>query len=144
MAVLGGLMVGAPITALHAANRNVAVEDIQIVGTPKLFVERPGTGSGYDSAWVIFRTRPHLQVVRQVVTDLRGLRGRSYTADGALNCVRSTVIHAAPVVKPGARYRVRFYARKGRSGKAGTLVATRTLLARRFDASRNGVPRCGS
>jgi hypothetical protein len=146
MAVLGALMLGAPMTALSAAGGSVPIEDIEITGTLKLFVERPGTGAGYDAAWVVFQTRPHLRVVRQVVPEVRGLRGRSYTADGAPNCVRSTVIHAAGVVKPGARYRVRFYGRMGRAGKADTLLTTRTLMARRFESARKhpSVPRCGS
>jgi hypothetical protein len=146
IAVLGVLMLGAPITALHAAGGAVPVEDIQIVGTPKLFVERPGTGAEYHAAWVVFQTRPRLHVVRQVVVEVRGARGRSYTASGAPNCVRSTIINAAGLVKPGTRYRARFYARKGRTGNADTLIATRTLVARTFNAPRThfSTPRCGS
>jgi hypothetical protein len=146
MAVLGALSLGAPMTALYAAGGSVPVEDIQIVGSPKLFVERPGTGAGYDAAWVVFQTRPRLHVVRQVVPEVRGLRGRSYSADGAPNCVRSTVIHAAGLVKPGTRYRVRFHGRNGRAGDADTLLTTRTLVAHRFESSRPhpSVPRCGS
>jgi hypothetical protein len=146
MAVLGAILLGAPMTALYAAGRSVPVEDIHIVGSPKLVVERPGTGAGYDAAWVVFQTRPHLHVVRQVVPEVRGLRGRSYSAAGAPNCVRSTVIHAAALVKPGTRYRVRFYGREGRAGDADTLLTTRTLVAHRFESSRThpSVPRCGS
>jgi hypothetical protein len=145
-AILAALTIGAPVNALRAADGTVPVEDIQIAGTPKLFVERPGTGAGYNAAWVVFQTRPRLHVVRQVVVEVRGLRGRSYSAAGAPNCVRSTVIHAASVLRPGAKYRVRFYARKGRAGKADTLLATRTIVAHRFDSPRDHptVPRCGS
>ena len=144
--ILAVLTIGAPATALRAAGGTVPVEDIQIAGAPKLFVERPGTGAGYNAAWVVFQTRPHLHVGRQVVVEVRGLRGRSYGAAGAPNCVRSTVIHAASVLRPGAKYRVRFYARKGRAGKADTLLATRTVVAHRFDSPREHptVPRCGS
>jgi hypothetical protein len=145
-AILAVLMIGAPVTALHAAGGTIPVEDIQIAGTPKLFVERPGSGGGYNAAWVVFQTRPHLHVGRQVVVEVRGLHGRSYGAAGAPNCVRSTVIHASSVLRPGAKYRVRFYARKGHTGKADTLLATRTLVAHRFDSSREHptAPRCGS
>ena len=145
-AVLAALTLAAPAAALQAAGGTVPVEEIQIAGTPKLLVERPGRGAGYDAAWVVFQTRPHLHVVRQVVVEVRGLRGRSYSAAGAPDCVRSTVIHAAGVLRPGARYRVRFYARKGRTGKAATLLATRSLVAHRFDSPREHptVPRCGS
>ena len=145
-AVLATLTLGAPVAALQAAGGTVPVEDIEIAGTPKLFVERPGRGAGYDAAWVVFQTRPHLHVARQVVVEVRGLRGRSFGAAGVPNCVRSTVIHAANVLRPGAKYRVRFYARKGRAGKAATLLATRTLVAHRFESSRARptVPRCGS
>jgi hypothetical protein len=144
--ILAVLTIGAPVTALRAAGGAVPVEDIQIAGAPKLFVERPGTGAGYNAAWVVFETDPHLHVARQVVVEVRGLRGRSFGAAGAPNCVRSTVIHAASVLRPGAKYRVRFYARKGRGGKADTLLATRTVVAHRFDSSREHptVPRCGS
>jgi hypothetical protein len=146
IAVLGVLAVGAPTAALHAAGGTVPIEDIEIVGTPKLFVERPGTGAGYNAAWVVFQTRPHLHVARQVVVELRGLRGNTYSSRGAPNCIRATVIHAASVVKPGARYRVRFYGREHRAGKADTLVATHTLVAHRFDTPRShpSSPRCGS
>jgi hypothetical protein len=145
-AILAALMIATPVTALRAAGGTVPVEDIQIAGAPKLFVERPGTGAGYNAAWVVFQTRPHLHVGRQVVVEVRGLRGRSYGAAGAPNCVRSIVIHAASVLRPGVKYRVRFYARKGRTGKADTLLATRTLVAHRFDSSREHptAPRCGS
>ena len=145
-AVLGALMLGAPVTALQAAGGTVPVGDIQIVGTPKLFVERPGAGAGYHAAWVVFQTRPRLHVVRQVVVEIHGARGRSYTASGAVNCVRSTILNAAGLVKPGTRYRVRFYGRKGRTGRADTLIATRTLVAHTFNAPRQhfSTPRCGS
>jgi hypothetical protein len=145
-AVLAALMLGAPMTALHAAGGTIPVGDIKIVGTPKLFVERPGTGAGYHAAWVVFQTRPRLHVVRQVVVEVRGLRGRSYTASGGANCVRSTILNAASLVKPGARYRVRFYGRKGRTGNADTLIATRTLVAHTFGAPRThlSTPDCGS
>jgi hypothetical protein len=146
IAILAVLTIGAPVTALRAAGGTVPVEDIQIAGAAKLFVERPGTGAGYNAVWIVFQTRPHLHVARQVVVEIRGLRGRSYGAAGAPDCVRSTVIHAASVVRPGAKYRVGFYARKGRTGKADTLLATRTVVARRFDSPREHprVPRCGS
>jgi FtsP/CotA-like multicopper oxidase with cupredoxin domain len=146
MAVLGALMLGTPMTALHAAGGTVPVQDIQIVGTPKLFIERPGTGAGYHAAWVVFQTRPHLHVVRQVVVEVRGARGRSYTASGAPNCVRSTILNATSLVKPGGRYRVRFYAGKSRTAHADTLITTRSLVARTFKAPSKhySTPHCGS
>jgi hypothetical protein len=107
VAVLAALTIGAPVTALRASGGTVAVEDIQIVGTPKLFVQRPGSGAGYDAAWVVFKTRPHLHVARQVVVEVRDLPGRSYGASGAPNCVRSTVIQADRAIRPGATYRLR-------------------------------------
>jgi hypothetical protein len=90
--------------------------------------------------------RPHLHVARQVVVEVRGLRGRSFGAAGAPDCVRSTVIHAASVLRPGAKYRVRFYARESRAGKASTLLATHTVAAHRFDSPREHPtsPRCGA
>jgi hypothetical protein len=146
MAVLGALMLGAPMTPLHAAGGTVPVQDIQIVGTPKLYVEPPGTGAGYHAAWVVFQTRPRLHVVRQIVVEVRSLRGRSYTASGAPNCVRSTILNAASLVKPARRYRVRFYARKGRTGNADTLIAAHNLVAQTYNAPREhfSTPRCGS
>jgi hypothetical protein len=144
--VLAALTIGAPVTALRASGGTVPVEDIQIAGTPKLFVERPGSGAGYNAAWVVFTTRPHLHVVRQVVVEVRDLLGSSYSASGAPSCVRSTIIQANRAIRPGARYRVRFAARRGRTGKTLTLPATRTLVAHRFDSPRSDpkVPHCGS
>jgi hypothetical protein len=128
LAVLAALAIGAPVTALHAAGGDVAVKDIRIAGTPTLFFERPGTHAGGDIAWVVFQTRPRLRVVRQVVVELRGRRGRSHTARGA-NCVRSAIRQGAIGLKHGTKYRVRFYGRPGRFGDADTLLATRTLVA---------------
>ena len=144
--VLAALTIGAPVTALRAAVGTVPVEDIQIAGTPKLFVERPGSGAGYNAAWVVFTTRPHLHVARQVVVEVGDLLGRSYGGSGAPNCVRSTIIQANHAIRPGATYRVRFSARQGATGKAVTLLATRTLVAHRFDSPRGHptVPRCDS
>jgi len=144
IATLAAVAVCLPAAALHAASGAVDVEDIRIVGTPKLHVERPGSGAGYNSAWVVFRTSERLHVVRQVVAEVRGRRGRSYTAKGAPNCVRSTVIQAAKLVKPGNRYRVRFYGRPDRAGEARALLKTYTLTARRFTppAGSFGVPHC--
>ncbi|MDQ3722967.1 MAG: hypothetical protein M3376_07860 [Actinomycetota bacterium] len=144
LALLAVLATGAPATALHADSGRVAVEDIEIAGTPRLYVEQPGRGAGYNAAWIVFRTRPHLHVARQVVAEVRGLRGRSYGGAGAPNCVRSTVIQANKLVKPGQRYRVRFYVRPGAHGTATTLLKSVTLTASRFDSSRArpSVPRC--
>lgn len=144
LVALAAIAVTLPAAALHAASGTVDVEDIRIVGTPTLHVERPGSGAGYNSAWVVFRTGERLHVVRQIVTELRGRRGRSYTAKGARTCVRSTVINVAKLVKPGHRYRVRFYGRPGRAGEAKTLLKTFTLTARRFapPSGRFSVPHC--
>ncbi len=142
--LLSALALGVPVGAPHAATGAVAVDDIEIVGTPKLYVEAPGTGAGYNAAWVVFRTRPHLHISRQVVVEIRGLKGRSYGGSGAPNCVRSTVIQANRLVKRGHRYRVRFYVRPGSHGTATTLRKTITLTARHFATSRGrvSVPRC--
>ncbi|MEA2190212.1 MAG: hypothetical protein QOI73_333 [Solirubrobacteraceae bacterium] len=144
LAALAALAVVLPAAALHAASGTVDVEDIRIVGTPTLHVERFGSGAGYNSAWVVFRTSERLHVVRQIVAEVHGLRGRSYTASGARTCVRSTVISAAKVIKPGNSYRVRFYGRPGSTGAAKTLLKTATLTARRFvaPAGRFSVPHC--
>lgn len=138
------LALGFPIGAPQAATGAVAVSDIEIAGTPKLYVESPGRGAGYNAAWIVFRTRPHLHIARQVVVEVRGLRGRSYGRAGAANCVRSTVIQGNTRVKHGNTYRVRFYARPGAHGTARTLRRTVTLAAHRFESSRAkpSVPRC--
>ena len=141
LAALGlGGFVGAP----QAAGGAVAVEDIEIVGAPKLYVQPRGGGAGYNSAWIVFRTRPHLHISRQVVVEIRGLKGRSYGGSGAPNCVRSTVIQANRLVKRGHRYRVRFYARPGSHGTATALRKTITLTARHFPSPPGSasVPRC--
>ena len=133
-----------PAGAPHAATGAVAVDEIEIAAAPKLYVEPPGAGAGYNAAWIVFRTRPHLHISRQVVVEIRGLKGRSYGGSGAPNCVRSTVIQANKLVKRGHRYRVRFYARPGSHGTATTMLKTITLTARHF-ASPPGsasVPRC--
>ncbi len=134
----------APAGAPHAATGAVPVDDITIAGTPRLHVEAPGTGAGYNAAWITFRTSPHLHISRQVVVEIRGLKGRSYGGSGAPNCVRSTVIQANRLVKRGHRYRVRFYARPGSHGTATTLLKTITLTARHFASPRGraSVPRC--
>jgi hypothetical protein len=137
------LAIGAPVAALQADPRGVSVEDITIVGTPTLYVERPADGAAPNvGAWVVFRTQPHLRVVGQVVVEVQGLRGHSHTGRGAPDCVRATVL-AGGVLKPGSRYRVRFYGRSARAGKVEALLATRTLTAHRFrPAGRTSVPRC--
>lgn len=146
MAALAALTVGAPVAGLQAAAGGVAVEDIRIVGAPKLYFERPGADRFGEIAWVVFETRPHLRVVRQVVVELRGRRGRSYSASGAPNCVRSAILQGAVGLKPSAKYRVRFYGRRGAHGRADTLLATRTLVARGVGSPgrRPPVPRCAS
>jgi len=143
LAVLAPLTIGAPAAALHAASGGVDVKDIRIAGTPKLFFERPGSDPGGDIAWVVFQTRPRLRVVRQVVVDVRGRRGRSVTARGA-NCIRSAILQGAVGLKHGAQYRVRFYGRPGRVGEANTLLATRTIVARGLGSpgKRPSVPNC--
>jgi hypothetical protein len=143
--LLAAVMIGAPIAALHAASGNVAVKDIQIAGDPKLFFERPGADPGGDIAWVVFQTRPRLRVVRQVVVEARGRRGRSHTA-GRPNCVRSAILQGAVGLRHGAKYRVRFYGRPGRFGKADTVLATRTLVARGLGSpgKRPSPPNCRS
>jgi hypothetical protein len=51
----------------------------------------------------------------------------------------------AQVVRPGAKYRVRFYGRRAAGGKM-TLPATHTLPAHRFARPVSGLPgpRCAS
>ena len=142
--VLAALTIGAPVKALHAKGPTpTPLHQIAISGTPRLLVEKPG-GAGYDSAWVIFRTSTRMQVTRQVVTRVRDLTGRSYGDGGQPNCIRSTVIGGAKVVRPGVRYRVEFFVRKGRAGPATRLLATHRLIARRHVVPRGRVspPRC--
>ena len=74
-------------------------------------------GAGYNAAWIVFRTRPHLHIARQVVVEIRGLKGCSYGGSGAPNCVRATDIQASQLVTRGHRYRVRFYARRARTAR---------------------------
>jgi hypothetical protein len=145
ISVLAVVMIGAPVAALHAAGGNVAVKDIRITGDPKLFFERPGADPGGDIAWVVFQTRPRLRVVRQVVVEARGRRGRSFTA-GRPNCVRSAILQGAVGLRHGAKYRVRFYGRPGRFGKADTVLTTRTLVARGLGSpgKRPSPPNCRS
>jgi hypothetical protein len=141
--VLGVLAL--PAAAPLASSGNVAVDDIKIVGTPVLYVQRPVSSHTYNAAWVIFRTSPHLHEARQVVVELKGRSGRSFGNAGARNCVRSTIIQVARLVKPGATYRVRFYGR-ARVGGDRTLLRTYALAAHRFASSpRNpSSPRCSS
>jgi hypothetical protein len=129
-----------------AATGTIPIAQIRIVGTPTLYVQAPsGTGTGYNSAWVTFRTSPHLHVALQLVTEVRGLLGRSFGVAGPRNCVRSTIINAVGVVKPGSRYRVQILARAGQFGKATTVVGSYTLAAHAFaSTARNPkVPTCG-
>jgi hypothetical protein len=138
LATLAGLTVGAPVAALQAQTPRTPVQSIRIVGTPTLHVDTANASHGYKSAWILFRTSPHLHGPRQVVVRVHGMSGRSYGNAGARNCVRSTIIHAANVLKPGRKYRVQFYARAGAHGQATRLALTRTLVVR--GASR--LPRC--
>ena len=143
LAVLA-VVLAAPASSPLAAGGAVPVEQIAILGTPKLYVEPPGRGAGYNAAWIVFRTRPHLHIARQVVVEVRGLRARSFGRAGAPNCLRSTVIQANKVVKHANTYRVRFYARPGSHGTASTLLRTVRLPAHRFASApgRPSVPRC--
>lgn len=145
IAVLAVLTIGAPVAALYGASASVDVKDIRVVGTPKLYFERAGADPGGDIAWVVFQTRPRVRVVRQIVVEVRGKRGRSFTARGA-NCIRSAILQGAVGLRHGAKYRVRFYGRAGRFGNADTLVATRTLVARGLGSRGEpaAAPSCGS
>lgn len=134
--------VGAP----QAATGVVPVANLKIVGTPKLYVERPGAGGGYDSAWVVLQTSSHLHVVRQILVTVRDLVGESYSTSGAPNCVRSTILQGNRVVQAGRRYGVQVYGRANRSAKEKRLLGTYTLAAHRFDTPRKhpSSPNCGS
>jgi hypothetical protein len=129
-----------------AATGTIPIAQIRIVGTPTLYVQAPpGTGTGYNSAWVTFRTSPHLHVALQLVTEVRGLLGRSFGVAGPRNCVRSTIINAVGIVKPGSRYIVQILARAGQFGKATTVLGSYTVAAHAFaSTARNPrVPTCG-
>ena len=139
-AVLAALAVGVSVAASQASTRAVEVKDITIVGTPVLYVQRPVSRSTYNAAWVVFKTKPHLHEPRQLVTELKGHRGRSFGRAGGPDCIRSTVIQLAQLVRPGAKYRVRFYGRRSVGGDM-TLLATHTLAAHRWSSTRP-VPRC--
>ena len=110
-----------------------------------LYVQRPVSDGTYNAAWVIFRTRPHLHEPRQVLVELKGKRGRSRGNAGARDCMRSRIIHVARLVRPGAKYRVRFYGRRTVGGDK-TLLRTYTLAAHRFTRSPASAtaPRCSS
>ncbi len=142
---LGALAMGLPGAASQAASGTVEVKDIKIVGTPVLYVQRPVSGRTYNSAWVLFRARPHLHEARQVVVELKGKRGRTFGNAGPRDCLRSTIIQVARLVKPGAKYRVRFYGRRTVGGEQ-TLLRTYTLAAHRFERSiaSASTPRCSS
>jgi hypothetical protein len=140
IATLAALTVGAPVAALQAQTPRTPVHAIRIVGTPTLHVDTANASHGYKSAWVLFRTSPHLHEPRQVVVRVHGMSGRSFGNAGARNCVRSTIIRAANVLRPGAKYRVQFHVRAGAHGKTTRIALTRTLVAR--GASR--LPRCSS
>ena len=58
------------------------------------------------------------------------------------DCIRSTVIQVAQLVRPGAKYRVRFYGRRSVGGDM-TLLVTHTLAAHKWSSTRTG-PRCSS
>jgi hypothetical protein len=129
-----------------AATGTVPIKQIRIVGTPTLYVQAPpGTGTGYNSAWVTFKTSPHLHVALQLVTEVRGLLGRSFGVAGPQNCIRSTIINAVGIVKPGSRYKVQILARAGQYGKATTVLGSYTIAAHAFaSTARNPkVPTCG-
>jgi hypothetical protein len=146
MAVIAAAASYASLGTSLAATGTLPVAEIQIVGTPTLYVQAPpGTGTGYNPAWVTFRTSPHLHVALQLVTEVRGLFGRSFGVAGPRNCIRSTVINAVGIVKPGSRYEVLIYARPGQSGKATTVLGTYRLAAHAFASTARDpkVPTCG-
>jgi hypothetical protein len=130
--------IGAPAAASAADPPRVDINQISIVGTPKLFIAQPGSTG---SAFVVFQTRPRLRTVRQVVVEIKGKLGRSYTSRGRARCVRSTFLHVQ-TLKAGSGYRVRFYARSGRAGKIEKLITTRTLTARKFAGRPAALPDC--
>jgi len=146
LVVLSALTLGAPVAALRAQSSNTPIEQIRIVGTPKLYVQVPSDPKTYNSVWIVFRTSPHLHVSRQVVVRVKGKSGRAYGASGHPNCIRSTVIQAAKLLKPGAKYKVEFYARKSAYGSATKLLTSRTLAAHRWNshAGSSGIrtPHC--
>ncbi len=141
-AVAAVLAVGVSVAASQAATGTVEVKDIKIVGTPVLYVQRPVSNATYNAAWVVFKTRPHLHESRQGVTELKGHRGRSFGRAGGPNCIRSTIIQVAKLVRPGVTYRVRFYGRRSVGGDQ-TLLATHKLAAHKWSSTRTG-PRCSS
>lgn len=136
---LAVVAMGASAAALAADPPRVDINQISIVGSPKLFIGQPGSTG---SAFVVFQTRPRLRTVRQVVVEINGKLGRSYTSRGRAGCVRSTFLHVQTALKPGSRYRVRFYARSGRTGKIEKLITTRTLTARKFAGRPAALPDC--
>jgi hypothetical protein len=135
---LAVVVMGAPAAATAADPPRVDINQISIVGSPKLFIAKPGSTG---SAFVVFQTRPRLRTVRQVVVEINGNLGRSYTSRGRAGCVRSTFLNVQPL-KAGSRYRVRFYARSGRAGKIEKLITTRTLTARGFAGRPAALPDC--
>jgi hypothetical protein len=110
--------------------RVVDIDQITIIGSPKLFVGQRGS-RGFGSAWIVFQTRPRLRTVRQVVVRISGERGLNYTSRGRPACIRSTIVDAR-TLKAGSRYRVQFHARTGRTRDIEKLLTTRTLTARTF------------
>lgn len=143
LAAIALTAVALPPATPQAASDRVPVQDIRIVGTPTLYVQRPVSQRTYNAAWVLFRVRPHLHEPRQVVVELKGRRGRSFGNTGSRDCVRATIIQVARIVRPGAKYRVRFYGRRSVGG-AQTLLRTFTLAAHRHAVApgRERAPRC--
>jgi hypothetical protein len=130
---------GAPAAAPAAHLPRVDIDQISIIGSPKLFVGPPDS-AGFRSTWVVFQTSPRLHTVRQVVVELNGKLGQSNTSRGRPACIRSALNGTS--VKAGSRYRVQFHARSGQAGKIEKLITTRTLTARTFAGRPAAVPDC--
>ena len=138
---LAVVVMGAPAAAPATHLPRVDINQISIIGSPKLFIGQPDS-TGFRSAWVVFQTRPRLHTVRQVVVEIKGKLGQSNTSRGRAACVRSAFLNAQTFVKAGSRYRVQFHARSAQAGKIEKLITTRTLTARKFAGRSAAVPDC--
>ena len=139
IAALAGmlLLAGLAFAASSPARRTSASRPPAITIAPgaRLYVPTARPAIGRGSAWVVFRTAPHVNA-RLTVVRVNGWSGRSYAASGGANCIRSTLPgRYSGHLTIGTTYRVAFYTRAntGRNSPR-KLVVARPLTARGFTA----------
>jgi len=146
LAACAGLLAVTGACSAQDSAAATAPPTFKVAAGARLYVPASPPAAGRAAAWVVFRTSPHVSA-RLTVVQVAGRSGRSYAADGAANCVRSTVPSGdgRPALHAGRRYRVSFFARSG-IGRSSTrtLVTTRDLTATTFTARGAGLeaPHC--